>query len=110
MECKFDAKSAYKALDEISPDLIVCDVLMPDVDGYQFCRMVKQNISYCHIPVILLTAKTLVEDQVKGLNEGANAYVTKPFDPSYLLALIESQLKNQENLRNVLGHDFSQKF
>ncbi len=104
VECKFDAKSAYKALDEISPDLIVCDVLMPEVDGYQFCRMVKQNISYCHIPVILLTAKTLVEDQVKGLNEGANAYVTKPFDPSYLLALIESQLKNQENLRNVLGH------
>jgi signal transduction histidine kinase/DNA-binding response OmpR family regulator/ligand-binding sensor domain-containing protein len=104
VECKFDAKSAYKALDEISPDLIVCDVLMPDVDGYQFCRMVKQNISYCHIPVILLTAKTLVQDQVKGLNEGANAYVTKPFDPSYLLALIESQLKNQENLRNVLGH------
>lgn len=104
VECKFDAKSAYKELEEISPDLIVCDVLMPEVDGYQFCRMVKQNISYCHIPVILLTAKTLVEDQVKGLNEGANAYVTKPFDPSYLLALIESQLKNQENLRNVLGH------
>lgn len=103
VECRFDANTAYKALDEISPDLIVCDVLMPEIDGYKFCKMVKQNISYCHIPLILLTAKTLVEDQVRGLNEGANAYVTKPFDPSYLLALIESQLKNQENLRNVLG-------
>ena len=99
---KFDALSAYKVLDEVSPDLIICDVLMPEVDGFRFCRMVKQNISYCHIPIILLTAKTLVEDQVKGLNEGANAYVTKPFEPQYLMALIVSLLKNQKNLRNVL--------
>jgi AraC-like DNA-binding protein len=54
--------------------------------------------------VILLTAKTLVDDQVRGLHDGANAYVTKPFDPEYLLALIQSQLQNQKNLRDALEH------
>ncbi len=104
IEVRFNAKSAYMSLDEINPDIIISDVLMPDVDGFQFCRMIKQNISYSHIPVILLTAKTLVDDQIRGLHDGANAYVTKPFDPQYLLALIQSLLRNQENLRHALEH------
>jgi signal transduction histidine kinase/ligand-binding sensor domain-containing protein/DNA-binding response OmpR family regulator len=104
VEVRFNAKSAYISLDEIKPDIIVSDVLMPDVDGFQFCRMIKQNVAYSHIPVILLTAKTLVDDQVRGLHDGANAYVTKPFDPEYLLALIQSQLQNQKNLRDALEH------
>ncbi len=57
----------------------------------------------CHIPVILITAKSTVENQVEGLNSGADAYVTKPFEPNYLLALIHSQLKNRENVRNILS-------
>jgi len=100
---KFDADSAYKSIEEVMPDLIVSDVLMPGIDGYQFCRMVKENISYSHIPVILLTAKATVENQVEGLNTGANAYVTKPFEPQYLLALIKSQLLNREQTRTILS-------
>ena len=57
----------------------------------------------CHIPVILVTAKATVENQVEGLNTGADAYVTKPFEPSYLIALIKSQLNNREKARNLLG-------
>jgi signal transduction histidine kinase/ligand-binding sensor domain-containing protein/DNA-binding response OmpR family regulator len=100
---KFDADSAYKSIEEVMPDLIVSDVLMPGIDGYQFCRMVKENISYSHIPVILLTAKATVENQVEGLNTGANAYVTKPFEPQYLMALIKSQLLNREQTRTILS-------
>lgn len=64
--------------------------------------MVKENISY-YIPVILLTAKATVENQVEGLNTGANAYVTKPFEPQYLMALIKSQLLNREQTRTILS-------
>lgn len=101
---KYDAKSAYNLIEQISPDLIISDVVMPEIDGYQFCKMIKENISYCHIPVILLTAKTLIKEQIEGLEMGANVYVTKPFDPHYLLALVKSQLKNQEYARKVLSN------
>ncbi len=100
---KFDAESAFKALEEVLPDMIISDVVMPGMDGYQFCRLVKENISYSHIPVILLTAKSTVDNQVEGLNHGANAYVVKPFEPEYLLALVKSQLLNREQMRNILS-------
>lgn len=100
---KFDADSAFKSIKETEPDLILCDVVMPGTDGFQFCRQVKESISFCHLPVILVTAKATVESQVEGLDTGADAYVTKPFDPSYLLALIKSQLKNREKVRNLLA-------
>ncbi len=99
---KFDADSAYKSMKEIQPKLILCDVIMPGTTGYEFCKMVKDNISYCHIPIILLTAKDAVKDQVEGLNTGADAYVTKPFDPSYLQALVNSQLNNRKKLQSLL--------
>lgn len=101
--CRFDAGSALKAMKEEAPDLILSDVVMPGKDGYQLCREVKEDLQLCHIPVILVTAKATVENQVEGLNTGADAYVTKPFEPSYLLALIQSQLKNRENVRSLLG-------
>lgn len=99
----FDVQTAWRKIEEVAPDLIISDILMPGVDGITFCRQIKENISTCHIPVILLTAKVTVDDQVEGLNVGANAYVTKPFDPSYLLALVKSQLMNRDNARHILS-------
>ncbi len=99
---KFDAGSAFHSIKEFEPDLILCDVLMPGTDGYQFCKMLKESPSFCHIPCILVTAKATVENQVEGLDSGADAYVSKPFDPNYLLALIKSQLSNREKIRNLL--------
>lgn len=99
----YDAESAWNAIEETSPDLILSDVIMPGIDGYDFCKRIKGNISTSHIPVILLTAKVAIDDQVEGLNVGANAYVTKPFDPSYLTALIKSQLLNRDNVRRQLS-------
>jgi signal transduction histidine kinase/DNA-binding response OmpR family regulator/ligand-binding sensor domain-containing protein len=100
---RFDADSAYKAIEEEMPDLIISDVVMPGMSGYEFCRAIKDDLQLCHLPVILVTAKTTVESQVQGLDAGADAYVTKPFAPDYLLALIRSQLKNREKIRNILS-------
>lgn len=101
--CRFDAESAYKTMGEEEPDLVLSDVAMPGETGYELCRRVKDDMQLCHIPVILLTAMATVENQVEGLDTGADAYVTKPFEPTYLLALIKSQLKNREKVRSLLN-------
>jgi len=88
---RFDAESALKSVETEAPDLIISDVVMPQVSGYELCNRIKNNLQLCHIPVVLVTAKTNVENQVEGLDAGADAYVTKPFDPHYLLALIKEQ-------------------
>ena len=100
---RFNADSAYTLMKEEAVDVLISDVVMPGKTGYELCRQIKENIQISHIPVILLTAKATVEDQVEGLGCGADAYVTKPFEPQYLLALIGSQLKNREKLRAMLG-------
>ena len=101
--CRFDADSAYVLLKEEAPDVIISDVVMPGKTGYELCRQIKENLQLSHVPVILLTAKATVGDQVEGLDCGADAYVTKPFEPQYLLALIQSQLKNREKIRAMLN-------
>lgn len=103
VRCVYDADSAIKAMEEEEPDLVLSDVMMPGKGGYQLCSEIKGNSAFSHIPVVLVTAKSGTENQVKGLKEGADAYVTKPFDPAYLLALIESQFENREKLRAAIS-------
>ncbi len=105
VETRFDAQSAFEVIEKINPDLIISDVVMPgEMDGNKLCEKIKNDLATCHIPVILLTAKGNVEHQVEGLNYGADAYVVKPFAPSYLFALIKSQFANRERLRKILPH------
>ena len=99
----FDADSALKAMEEEAPDLVISDVVMPGRSGYELCEAVKGDLQLSHIPVILVTAAVAVENQVQGLNKGADAYVTKPFNPAYLKALVKSQLENRDKLRQRLG-------
>ena len=99
----FDAASALAGMAEEAPDLLVSDVVMPGKSGYELCEAVKNDLQLSHIPVILVTAKVAVENQVQGLAKGADAYVTKPFQPAYLLALIKSLLENRDKLRRQLG-------
>jgi len=99
----FDAASALKGMEEDTPDLIISDVVMPGMDGYELCARIKGDLQLSHIPVVLVTAKVAVENQVQGLQEGADAYVTKPFQPAYLLALVKSLLENREKLHRQLG-------
>ena len=97
-----DAETALEEMRAEEPNLVLSDVAMPGKDGYELCHEIKQDIQLCHIPVILVTAKITAENQVEGLNVGADAYVTKPFDPAVLSALIQSQLKNRERVRKLL--------
>ena len=99
----FDATSALKGMAEDTPDLIISDVVMPGMDGYELCSRIKGDLQLSHIPVVLVTAKVAVESQVEGLDKGADAYVTKPFQPAYLMALIKSLLENREKLHRQLG-------
>lgn len=98
----FNAEDAFKKAEEAHPDLIISDVVMPDIDGYELTRKLKEDLQLCHIPIILVTAKSTVENQVEGLNSGADAYVTKPFNPNYVIALVQSQLANREKIRKLL--------
>lgn len=102
---KYSAESALADIESISPDIILSDVVMDDIDGYRFCKAVRSNKMLCHVPVILITAKSNVPEQIEGLESGANAYVTKPFDPHYLKALVESQLKNLRQLKEKMEVD-----
>ena len=99
----FDAASALAGMAEETPDLVISDVVMPGKNGYELCEAVKGDLQLSHIPVILVTAKVAVESQVEGLGKGADAYVTKPFQPAYLLALVKSLLENREKVRRQLG-------
>lgn len=77
------------------PDIIITDVIMPEMDGFEFCRRIKEDIKTSHIPVLMLTAKAMGSDKVKGIDSGADAYLNKPFEMkllrSYLKRLIESR-------------------
>ncbi|MCM1151000.1 MAG: response regulator [Alistipes sp.] len=80
-------------------DLIVSDVMMPEMDGLELCRRVKSDLRFSHIPVLLLTAKIDIVSKVEGLDTGADAYVEKPFSPEYLRASISALLSNRERVR-----------
>lgn len=96
------ASKAVESLSTAQPDLIISDIMMIGLDGYKFCNIIKSNPDYCHIPVILLTAKTTVDDHIQGLNAGADAYLTKPFDPAQLKAQIRNLFARRQKLQQLL--------
>ena len=81
------------------PDLIICDVIMPQVDGYALCRQLKEIPETSLIPIILLTAKSDFESRIKGWNEGADDYLVKPFNPRELVARVASLIKARREIR-----------
>jgi signal transduction histidine kinase/ligand-binding sensor domain-containing protein/DNA-binding response OmpR family regulator len=81
---------------KIYPDLIVTDLIMPEMDGISMVRRLKENFSLSHIPVVMLTAKSGLHEQIEGVESGAEAYVLKPFDAEYLVKVISNLLKQRE--------------
>ncbi len=95
----------FTMLNTMHPDLILLDLMLPDLDGMEVCRKLKSNLATDKIPVIMLTARTDLEDKVKGLEYGADDYITKPFDSKELVARINAVLRRSswESSKNVLS-------
>ena len=102
LEDKYKTISAYNGQDAIEilknklPDIIISDVMMPFMDGIDFCKKVKTNIQTCHIPFIMLTAKDSVLNRIEGIESGANSYIPKPFYPDHLLVRIQKLIEEKE--------------
>jgi DNA-binding response OmpR family regulator/signal transduction histidine kinase/ligand-binding sensor domain-containing protein len=93
----FDGLSVAK---EMNPDVIITDVQMPKMNGYEFCKEIRRNFDTSHIPVVMLTANNTIEQQIEGLSTGADVYLTKPFDIKLLDAQVNSLLENRKMLRS----------
>jgi CheY-like chemotaxis protein len=96
-ECA-NGKDALDFILKEKPDLVICDVMMPEMDGITVCKKLKANININHIPIILLTAKTSDEDKAEGFEIGADAYVAKPFNVELLKKRIANIIENRERL------------
>lgn len=96
-----DGKTAYQTLNRERIDIVVSDIMMPEIDGIELCRLIRQNVRISHLPIILLTAKGSDRDRIEGLQATADAYVTKPFNLALLQTLIGNLLLRQEKLRNT---------
>ncbi len=95
-----DAKLGLEMLQRDTPDLIITDVIMAGVDGIQLTRKIKQNKYLSHIPLVILSAKNAIEAQVEGINSGADAYITKPFDVAYLQSIVARLIENRRQLND----------
>ncbi|OHX64681.1 two-component regulator propeller domain-containing protein [Flammeovirga pacifica] len=99
----FLADNGKKGLDlakKIMPNLIISDIMMPEMDGYELTQRVREDNHICHLPIILLTAKKSEESKLKGYEYGVDAYVTKPFNSEVLLARILTLIENRKNQQN----------
>lgn len=94
-----EGTEALKVLQQYNIDLIISDVMMPEMDGMEFCKKVKGDATFSHIPFILLTAKANPETEIEGIEEGADAYITKPFQWKHLSAVIRNLLESRQKLK-----------
>lgn len=100
-----DGTSGFERAQSYDADLIICDVLMPGMTGYEVTRKLKSEFSTSHIPVILLTAMGLPENHLEGIESGADAYITKPFSPALLLARAFKLIEQRDKLRDKFSNE-----
>lgn len=98
-----NGRDAMDVLTRQQPDMIICDVMMPEMDGYSFVESIRQDNRTDWIPVMFLSAKGQSQDRVKGLTKGADVYMIKPFEPEELVAQVESSLKQASRLMRHNG-------
>ena len=95
----FDGQQALNILMEENIQLVISDVMMPVIDGFELCRRIKSNLEMSHIPIILLTAKNTLQSKIDGLEMGADAYIDKPFSPEHLQVQIANLLMNRNKIK-----------
>lgn len=102
-----DGREGIQKAREIIPDLIISDIMMPEVDGYELCRVLKSDVKTSHIPIILLTAKAAEENIIHGLETGADDYITKPFNTNILIARIKNLIDLRSQLQKNLNREMT---
>jgi DNA-binding NarL/FixJ family response regulator len=90
-----NAKEGWDLAQRLSPDLVISDIMMPQVDGYQFLKQLREDPRFTALPVIFLTARGMTSDRIQGYNAGCDAYLSKPFDPDELVAIVHSLLERR---------------
>lgn len=101
-----NGKEGLRIAKKMNPDIIVSDVMMPEMDGFELCKTLKNDIRTSHIPIILLTAKTFEKDEQEGFDAGANSYIKKPFNPEILIQTIENYI----DLKKTIVEKFNANF
>ncbi|PSO93364.1 MAG: DNA-binding response regulator [Cyanobacteria bacterium SW_6_48_11] len=89
------ANEAWELMQKNSPELVIADIMMPQVDGYQFLKQIREDPRFKSLPVIFLTAKGMTSDRIQGYQAGVDAYLPKPFDPEELVAIIRNLLERR---------------
>ncbi|WP_179955163.1 two-component regulator propeller domain-containing protein [Maribacter luteus] len=103
-----DGQEGLKIAKDILPDIILTDVIMPNMDGFMFCKLIKEDITTSHIPLLMLTAKTKIDDRIEGIEYGADAYMVKPFDMRLLRLRLNQLITSRQIIfdkyfRNISG-------
>jgi DNA-binding NarL/FixJ family response regulator len=87
-----NAKAGWELLEKRIPDLVISDIMMPQVDGYQFLKQMREDARFSKLPVVFLTARGMTKDRIQGYTSGVDAYLSKPFDPDELVAIVTNIL------------------
>jgi len=98
-----NGRQAMQILEQHKIDLVVSDIMMPEMDGIELCHKIRENFDTSHLPLILLTAKAEIEDRIQGLQAGADSYIPKPFHPEHLKIRIEKLLSLRQSIRRKFG-------
>ena len=100
-----NARQGWELLQQNTPDLVISDVMMPQVDGYQFLKQLRDDARFKALPVVFLTAKGMTTDRIQGYQAGVDAYLSKPFDPDELVAIVENVLERRAATLPTTGED-----
>ncbi|MBD2293928.1 response regulator transcription factor [Anabaena sphaerica FACHB-251] len=100
-----NAREGWDLMQQNTPDLVISDIMMPQVDGYQFLKQLRDDPRFQSLPVVFLTAKGMTGDRIQGYQAGVDAYLPKPFDPDELIAIVENLLTRRTAQAPAIGED-----
>ena len=100
-----NAREGWELMQQNTPDLVISDIMMPRVDGYQFLKQLREDARFQKLPVVFLTAKGMTTDRIQGYQAGVDAYLPKPFDPDELVAIVENLLSRRASITQATHED-----
>lgn len=103
VEVASNARDGWELLQQTSPDLVISDIMMPQVDGYQFLKQMREDDRFQALPVVFLTARGMTSDRIQGYQAGCDAYLSKPFDPDELVAIVSNLLERRAAANRAAG-------